>query len=184
MNESASRSERALVAQLCQGDARAFAAIMERYMARLILFAHRMVGTRDLAEDIVQNVFIQVWERRTTIDPARPIKSYLFRAVQNRALNERKAARVRDQYRQWVQEAAEAGIISGIIPSPEGDILTATAVWSAMAQLPERRRLALQLRLEELTHAEIGEVLGLSPLAAQSLVARAIASLRDRLERS
>jgi len=172
----------ALVRRIRDDDTAALATLMERYVASLTRFAYGIVRSRDLADDVVQSVFIHVWERRALLDPSRPVKSYLYRAVQNHAFNVRKADRVRDRYRTFVSDAARAGTVPSSVPSPESEILTTADVRAAIEQLPERRQIALQLRLEGLTHVEIGDVLGLSPMAAQSLVSRALADLRAALK--
>lgn len=171
--------ERARVERLRQGDTAAFTDVMEAYVPRLIQFARHIVGAHDVAEDVVQNVFIGVWEHRAALDAERPLKPYLYTAVRNRALKEVRATMVRDQYRTSVQNASTNGERVPGVPSPEGAILTATTIEAALAQLSESRRIALRLRLEEeMSHAEIAEVLGVSPMAAQRTVARAIADLR------
>jgi RNA polymerase sigma-70 factor (ECF subfamily) len=175
--------ERGWVEGVRRNDQAALASIMESYVASLIRFATHIIGSRDLAEDIVQYVFIRIWDRRATLDPERPLKPYLFRAVHNRALDERKASRVRALYRQQFVGDCVAGAVQPTVPSPEGEILTLAAIQSALEQLPERRRVALRLRLEEFSHAEIGEIMGVSSVAAQSLVSRALADVRNILRR-
>jgi len=98
--------------------------------------------------------------------------------VHNRALDERKAAAVRSRFR----DAGIAG--TSVEPSPEERILAKAVVWTAVDQLSERRRLAVRLRFtEQMTHTEIGQVLGISPLAARLLVTRALSELRTILEK-
>jgi RNA polymerase sigma-70 factor (ECF subfamily) len=173
--------ERVLVGRLRQGDPEAFATLMAQYTNRLTRFAFYTVGSRDAAEDVVQQVFVDLWERRATLDPDH-LKAYLFRAVRYRALNERTSQAVRQRYTTTIQAEAEAGAIPTVVPSPEERVLTSAAIQAAVKQLSERRRLAIRLRLEEeMTYPEIAESLGVSPMAAQRLVARAMADLRTLL---
>lgn len=165
-----SSPDRRLVERLRDGDVAALTELMRIYTAPLIRFAYDIVGFPDAAEDLVQGIFIHVWTARATLDPARSIKAYLYRAAQNRALNERKAEEVRVRHRQQMPT---------VISNPESRIVDATTVQAAMAQLGPRRRLALRLRFEEgMTHTEIAEVLGISPEAAKRLVSRAVAEIR------
>lgn len=173
--------DRSLVGRLQAGDPAAFAAIVARYTERLSRFAFYIVGSRDAADDVVQQVWVQLWERRTTLEPDQ-LTPYLFRAVRNRALNEQSAAAVRERFRANVQAEAATGTIAAAVPSPENEVLTTAVVQAAVEQLSERRRFAIRLRLEEeLTHGEIADILGVSAVAAQRLVARAIADLREIL---
>ncbi len=175
-------TERALVARVREGDTNAFRVLVETHMDSITRFAFYIVHSRDVADDIAQNVFVGMWEYRTTLDPARPLKPYLFRAIRNRALNERKSNAVRERYRSDMQADAEAGSSRAFEPSPEGVILDTMAVQAALEQMSDRRQLVLRLRLEdELTHAEIAEVLELSYEAAKRLVARALAELQKIL---
>ena len=79
--------ERDWVARIRGGDAPAFEALFHAYHAPLCAFANRLVGVRDLAEEIVQEVFLYIWERRETWDVRSSVKSYLFTAVRNAAMS-------------------------------------------------------------------------------------------------
>lgn len=177
-NERESAADLVLIALLQRGDAKALATIMLQYTDRLTRLAFYTTGSRDVADDIVQRVFVELWERRATLHLER-LRPYLFRAVRNRAINECDATAVRTRYRATAHVEAAA-----IEPSPEDRILTETVVHSAVNQLSERRRFAIRLRFDEqMTHAEIGEVMEISPLAAQLLVTRALVDLRGILKK-
>jgi RNA polymerase sigma factor (sigma-70 family) len=174
--------EHALVTRVRDGDTAAFRVLVEKYLDAVTRFAFYIMRSHDAADDIAQAVFVSMWEHRESLDPRRSIRSWLFRAARNRALNERKAAEVRDRYRSDVQADVSAGSLAGFEPSPEEFILDTATVQNALAQLSERRRLTLRLRLEdELTHAEIADVLDVSYEAAKRLVARALADLQKIL---
>jgi len=165
--------DRQLVERLRGEDMGALAELMRVYTAALVRFAYDIVGSRDAAEDLVQGVFIHVWGARATLDPARSIKAYLYRAVRNRALNERDAEDVRDRHREQMP---------AVVSNPESRFVDAATVQAAMAQLGPRRRTALQLRFEEgMTHPEIADVMGITAEAAKRLVSRAVADIRTLL---
>ncbi len=177
-----SSQESALVARVREGDSKAFRILVERYMDSVTRFAFYIVHSHDSADDIAQNVFVGMWQYRQTLDPARPLKPYLFRATRNRALNEKKSNAVRNAYAEQVQAEQDSGSILAFEPSPEGLILSTSAVQHALEQLSDRRRLALRLRLEdEMTHNEIAQVLDISYEAAKRLVGRALAELQKIL---
>ncbi len=174
-------TERTLVVGIQTGDSAAFLRLVTIFSNRLMRFAFHIVGSRDAAEDVVQQVFVQLWERHEAFNPYR-VKPYLFGAVRNRALKERRTESVRQRHRTAVQDEGASGMPFGSMPSPENRILTSAMIQTAIAKLPERRRLVVRLRLEEeMTNAEIAEVLGLSVVAAKRLVARAIVELRNAL---
>ncbi len=173
--------ERFLVARLREGDPDAFATLVTLYVDTLTRMAFYATGSRDTADDVVQRVFVELWERRATLDPNR-LRPYLLRAVRNRAIDEGNAALVRSRHRATTQAEASAGSVLAATPSPEEDILNDVTVQAAIARLSPRRRLAVRLRLqEEMSHAEIAEVLEISVVAAKRLVARGIVELRQLL---
>ena len=79
------RTDAEWVAAVRAGEPAAFEALFHAYHAPLCTFAHRYLGARDLAEEIVQEVFLFVWERRETWDVRTSVRSYLFTAVRNAA---------------------------------------------------------------------------------------------------
>jgi RNA polymerase sigma factor (sigma-70 family) len=91
--------ERELLMRMHDGDEQAFTELVTRYLDHATRFAYYLVRSQDAAEDIVQGVFVSIWEHRHMIDPNRPFKSYLFRSVRNRVYDERKASIIRDRYR-------------------------------------------------------------------------------------
>ena len=76
-----------LFERITQHDAEAFGIIMQRYAATLCAFAFRIVGNTLVAEDIVQEVFINLWEKRCKLTPGPSLRNFLYLAVRNLALN-------------------------------------------------------------------------------------------------
>jgi len=171
-----------LVQRIQQGDEDAFTIIVRKYINSATRFANYMVHSRDIADDIVQGTFVYLWENRNVLDPEKSLKSYIFTAVRNKILNERKATRVRERYSQITQAESTAGVGKTYVPSAENQILTEVAVHEALCMLSERRQLAVRLRIqEEMTHAEIGEILEITTDNAKKLVNRGLAELRNFL---
>jgi RNA polymerase sigma-70 factor (ECF subfamily) len=171
--------ERLLIEQVRNGDGRAFAELVSQHISRLTRFARYLLGSDDTAEDCVQSVFVHLWEHRQRLDPDRPLRPYLLRAVQNRVISERRAEGVRGKYRDAQLLTASEHTA---VPNPEDAILTGAMIQNAIQQLPERRQLALRLWLSEgLTDPEIADVLGISLQATDRLIRRALADVRDIL---
>lgn len=162
------------------GDPGAFEALFHAYHAPLCAFAYRYVGARDLAEDIVQEIFLFVWERRETWDVRTSVKSYLFTAVRNAALSYLRHERV---VRRREAETVELFDGRSAGADAEADAAeTLAAVQQAVGRLPERCRLAFTLHREQgLTYSEIAEVLGISPRTVEVQMGRALKSLRKSL---
>jgi RNA polymerase sigma-70 factor (ECF subfamily) len=169
--------ERALVERVRTGDVEAFAAVIAEYIRPVTRVAYWWVHSHDMAEDVAQSVFVRVWEHRHALDPNRPLKPYLLRAVRNVAVDAQRSESARARREDRV--AAAEGREQASVPSPEDGILAAATVDAALEQLPERRQLVLRLWLkEELGLSDIADVLGVSLAAADRLLRRAQADLR------
>ncbi len=85
-NVEKSPSESELIIKIREGDADAFKNLFETYCQALIYFAWRYVKNTQIAENIVQDVFLRIWLNRTKLNPVLKIKSYLYKAVKNQAM--------------------------------------------------------------------------------------------------
>jgi RNA polymerase sigma-70 factor, ECF subfamily len=171
------RTDSEWVAAVRAGDPAAFEALFHTYHAPLCTFAHRYLGARDLAEEIVQEVFLFVWERRETWDVRTSVSSYLFTAVRNAALSYLRHERV---VRRREPEVRELHQVRPASPEREAlDAEISAAVRQAVSRLPARCRLVFTLNREQgLTYAEVAEVLGISPRTVEVQIGRALKSLR------
>ena len=162
------------------GDHGAFEALFRAYHASLCSFAYRYLGARDLAEEIVQEVFLCIWERRESWDVRTSVRSYLLTSVRNAALSYLRHERVVRRRQAEVRDIHES-----VAASPEGRALeaeTVVAVRQAIGRLPDRCRLVFTLHREQgLTYAEVAEVLGISPRTVEVQIGRALKSLRKHL---
>lgn len=80
-------SETDLVCSLRQGDMKAFDELYYRYLPKLLGFAYTYLYDEQEAEDAVQIIFINIWEKRRNLDETKNFKSYLFQSVKNQLLN-------------------------------------------------------------------------------------------------
>lgn len=163
-----------------RGDQGVFNSLVRTYFTMLVQFVVGIVRAQDNAEDIVQDVLYWIWRHRETWQPRGSLRAYLLRAVRNHALDWLKHVAVEERYqRESIDLEAE------LTPAADLALMHAQdsqALAQALAQLPERRRAVIQLRYyRQLSHAEIGEILGLSPKAVKELLHRTIETLRQRL---
>lgn len=161
-------------------DVSALDALMSLYWRPLIVYALEIVGSMDAAEDVVQDVFVQVWSRRSDWRPRGSARSFLYRIARNRALNERRARRVRELWaaRAGEPDAAAAATPLRLLETRE----VGEQVRRAIAALPARQREIVTLaRFHGLSHAQIAEVLGISQHTVANHIRAAFAALRDAL---
>jgi RNA polymerase sigma-70 factor, ECF subfamily len=166
-------------------DDRAFEATFRTHYGSLCAFALRYTHDRALAEELVQDLFADLWTRRATWAPrAGSERAYLLAAVRNRALNLRKRQTVE---RDWEQHES-APDVRELHPRPaRADQLLETAeleqqVRAALESLPERCRLVMHLRWrEQLSYAEIADVMGISVKGVENQLSRGLKALREKL---
>jgi len=174
-------SDQELVLRVRAGDQAAFQTLFQTYHGPLCAFVYHYLGARDLAEEIVQDVFLFVWERREAWDVKTSVKNYLFTAARNGALSYLRHERVIERH---APEAIE--LLSSPAPRPDRELNArelGAAVSRAVSQLPPRCRLIFSLhRQQQLTYSEIAEVLELSPKTVEVQMGRALKALRKSLE--
>lgn len=174
------------------GNAAAFEELMLRYQNRVLTVLEHLLGSRDEAEDLAQDVFLRVFRARKTYIPGSKFSTWLFTIVNNVALN---ARRFRSRRREIVlhEDTSASGSVrglaemaqaaSGLMPTRALDKSEMRAVVRAsLSVLNERQRMAVLLnKFEGLGYAEIAEAMDLSPQAVKSLLSRARTALRDIL---
>src|SRR5262249_52112998 len=149
---------------------------------------HGLVGSRDAAEDIVQDVLATVWERADRWAPTGNVATYLFGMVRHHAL---------DVVRRTTREARRHVRVANMLDerdasSPEHELLNAEdrthaarrlrALDTLLATLTERQRTAYDLRYRQgLTIPEIAQVLGITPKSGEQLLGRLVHTIRERM---
>lgn len=173
-------SDRQIVELIRQGSESAFEELFRAYCEPLCTFAEGYVRSSDLAEDLVHEVFCDVWDRRMDFLPRSPLNSYLFRAVRNKALNWLKHRRVQRRWQADVKQ--ESAPVSTDAAGGTEYAELRDAVVEAIDGLSERQRAVfLMARHHDLTYAEIGAILGISRKSVENHMGRALRQLREHL---
>jgi RNA polymerase sigma-70 factor (ECF subfamily) len=172
-----------LARRIRDGDQSALEALFREHYGPLCRFANRYLHDRASAEDLVQDVFTSIWAARLRLEVRGSLRSYLFAAVRNRALNLRKHQLVEHE---WERDEAlpDVRVLHRAPPRPDellDDVERHNRLRAALDALPERCRLVMQLRWEEqMSHAEIAEVLGITVKGVERQLARGLRALRNR----
>jgi RNA polymerase sigma-70 factor, ECF subfamily len=179
-NES---TESQLLDRLRAGDEQALAAIMRAYADALYTFALRQVDSPDVAWDVVQEIFVALWESRDRLDIHTGLAPYLFRAVRYRCLNALRRVQVERRYESRV--ASGEIVVQHASDDPWTDDVDAelyVALVQAVRALPPSQRQAVSLRWGAgLSYAAIAERMNLSVKGVEFHVRRALAALRNTL---
>ena len=175
------------------GGATAFEELVVRYQARLVRVLEHLVGRRELAEDLAQEVFLRVYRSRQQYQPGARFATWLFTIANNVASN---ALRDRSRHPEVTLAGSESGPLG---PRPMDRLVQASSsgmptrqidkaeirdvVRMAMESLSERQRMAVLLnKFEGMSYADIAKSMELSPQAIKSLLSRARENLRQMLE--
>ena len=182
-------SDDELVAAMVAGEAAALAALYDRHSRVVFALIVRIMGNRETAEDLVQEVFLRVWQQAASFDETRrTLRSWLCTIAHNLSLNE---VRRRQRRPQGVQPSANADdrgdALAGCIDSAPQP---AVAAWcsvrdgslaTALAALPPTQRAVLQMYAAGYSQSEIAEAFG-EPLGTiKSRMRRSLLRLREDL---
>lgn len=181
-----------LMLQVRDGNAAAFEELVLRYQGRLLTVLTHLVGSRELAEDLAQEVFLRVFRARERYEPGAKFSTWLFTIANHVASNAQRSRSRRkevampdrvgtDSTPMQLDQIAKAA--SSLMPARQIDKAeTAEMVRLAIESLGERQRMALLLsKFEGMGYQEIAEAMELSVPAVKSLLSRARISLREIL---
>ena len=181
----------ALMLRVKQGEGSAFAELVDKYKQPVLNLAYRMLHDATEAEDLAQNVFVQVFRSAHRYEVSAKFSTWLFTIARNLALNElrrrsRHPAESMDATRpeqddQPLQQFEDKKTFSPPESLLHGEL--EQKIERAVAELPENQRTAILLcRQDELSYEEIAKVLGCSLSATKSLIHRGRETLKLKLK--
>ena len=171
-----------LVRRIRAGDERALELVFKAHYAGMASFVQRYVRSQDLAEELVQDVFLKLWSKREQLAEIETFRTYLFRAARNTALNHLRRVKLERRWRE--EQAADDDPPTSYAADEETtEQEVATAVQAAINRLPPRcREIFLLSRDGGLTYAEIARSLEISVKTVETQMGRALKSLRQSLQ--
>jgi RNA polymerase sigma-70 factor (ECF subfamily) len=190
--------ERRLIRRLKRGDERAFATVVRTYQGRVFNMVFRMVGNREEAEDLSQDVFVTVFQSIDTFRGDSKLSTWLYRVTVNHCKNRLKYLRRRKKHLgRPLDEVAEAELARGSgsaqttyhahIPRPDEEASgrqMEVLLQREIAALEEEHRVLVVLRdIQGLSYQEIAEITGLNIGTIKSRLHRARLALKEALER-
>jgi RNA polymerase sigma-70 factor (ECF subfamily) len=180
----------ALMLRVQAGDTEAFRELFGRFAPRVLQYVRRMVAHQARAEELTQDVFVQVFRFRQRYRPESKLATWIFRIATNMCLNELRRPERKLKVDLWdvggADEPQEPVLPDTEAVSPEEGAAArelAGALEREIAALPPKQRAALTMaRIEGLPYRDIAEVLGCTEGAVKALLFRATHGLRDRLK--
>lgn len=168
------------ISKIKHGDPAAFRELFYAYKDPLFSYVCKLCRAPEMAEEIVQEVFVKVWINRQQLDETLSIQAYLYTAVRHTLFNALKKAALDKNLKQEIfyHQAVAANIT-------EDDVLTAELQRikkSMLDKLPPQRKLIFCLsRIEGLSHEEIAQRLGISKNTVKDQIVKAIRFLKQEL---
>ena len=167
-----------LLSEMREGSEAAFEAIFDSYKDKVYVFSYRILKSKDLADDIVIEVFTKIWEKRARIEPSLAFQSYLFTITKNHIVNLLNKASL--------DSKIQGQLITSVNyyrSSTEEEVIYneyLTIAEQAISQMPKQRRRVFQLKSEQgLTYDQIALKLGISKNTVKSHLLAATTYLRS-----
>lgn len=176
-----SYSDVELTGLLKSGDLGAFTEIHERYYALLYSHAYKRLPDREEVKDILQELFVNIWNNREAIDLKTGLAAYLSTAVRNRILNTYRHEKIRADYISSFQtflDGKNQPVADEMLRVKE---LVAIINAEVAGMPPQMRRIFEMSRKENLSHQQIAEELNISLLTVRKQVQNSLKILRAKL---
>ncbi|WP_407430110.1 RNA polymerase sigma-70 factor [Arcticibacter sp.] len=161
-------------------DDNAFERLFKEHFKALHSYANVMLRDEDLAEEMVQNVFLRLWERREQLSVQTSVKAYLYKMVHNDCLNYFKHNKTKAKYETYVIHTIDGKTNSAAHKLELGELEHRLA--EALDDLPQQCRTIFQMsRFEELKYKEIASHLGISVKTVENQMGKALKIMRVKL---
>jgi RNA polymerase sigma-70 factor (family 1) len=170
-----------LIHLISKGDENAFRTLFDTYARKLIYFVFALVKSKEVAQEIVDEVFIRLWKNRENAPGIRNIKVYLYSAVKNAALNHisRKA------FEQITQPFNDIDILISDEQLPDRQMITAelfNEIHEAVNALPPRCKMIFKLVREDgLKYKEVADILNISQNTVDAQMVIAVKRIREKI---
>lgn len=174
-------TEQQWLAALRMGNERALRQIFDRHYPLLLSDFYRIIPDESTCQDLAQELFVDLWNKRGSLDIRTSLRAYLRKAALNKSLNYLKANRrlLFEEQEDW-RHLPDTSAQDQLHLEKQENL--EAALHEAIGQLPEKCRLVFNLsRFEQLSHKEIAEKLGISVKTIENQITKAMKMLRDAL---
>lgn len=160
--------------------------LFRRYYANLLFYATRIVGEEE-AEDVVQDVFTELWRRQAIVEVGEQIQAFLYRAVYTRALNVLKHRDIQNSYEAVLMDIHKRRVEfyqpdSNEVVKRIEDCELRRQLTEAINELPDKCKTVFKLSyLHDMKNKDIAEAMGISLRTVEAHMYKALKLLRDRL---
>ena len=171
-------TDQQILQHLAQDDVRAFDFLYQKYFSKLYGAVYKRLQNRELTEEVVQELFISLWERRTVLVISTTIESYLFSSVKYLVIAQYKKNNLFEKYSNSLnQEVHNDNFTEQAVAFDELN----EAYQNALKLLPERCREVFLLKRSGLSQREISEKMDISEKTVENQMTKALKVLREAL---
>jgi RNA polymerase sigma-70 factor (ECF subfamily) len=179
MSDQEKNIENEWVRGIKNGNEISFESLFNAYCQKLINFSRRYVQEKDIAENIVQDVFVNLWINRSNLDYTKSIKSYLFTAAKNNSYKHLRHLNVERSYS--ISKSQDT-----VEQNPQVDIETnerSKLVNHEIEKLPDKcREIFVMSKFDKFKYSEIADILDISIKTVETQMGRALKKLKENLK--
>ena len=173
-----------LLTRLKTGDMLAFDQIYEMYSHKLFSFVFKILKNEAEVDDIVQEVFVKIWESRDKLEDYKLLNAYIFTIAYNNSIDLIRKRISNNKYLEHLKNSASINFTSNIVSQIEFNELS-NQVEKLIAKIPDRQKQVYLLHREEgLTYPEIAEQMGISKNTVENHMAKALKYIRQNVDNS
>ena len=175
-----SNNDHKLIQGLVVGHESSFNTLFHQYYPALTVFARKYLGDMDLSREVVQDMFVRLYESRNLLKEVTSLKAYLYRSVRNNCLNYIKSNKIHNKHKENIRmdQAGSAPDLTEEIQESELE----QRIFGIVSELPERCRQIFRMsRVEGLKNDEIAGKLNISKRTVETQISNALTKLRMEL---
>jgi len=170
-----------MVDRIRSGDQYAFEKMFHTYYSKLCVFSNSYVRSLDAARDVVQEVFIKIWDNREEFEVRQSLKAYLYQAVRNQSLNHIEKSKQKRRLSESLRKHED--LLDEEHPIDLNTEELTQKIWKLVEELPERRRsIFILYRKHGLSYKEIAEVMDIKRKTVENQMGKSLQFLRERLD--
>lgn len=174
-------SEKEIIVNIRNGDVKSFKLLFDSYYSKLCEFVIGFVRSSEVAEDVVQDLFLKVWDQRYKWYPGGSVRSFLFKCARNAAIDYLRKQKIRKTYMAEIYVDIEDDISKRPDRQLENEEIQ-KRLRRVLDGLSERQRTVFILnRIYDLTYREIADIHGISIKTVETHMGRALKVIREEL---
>ena len=171
-----------LIKLLVAGDVEAFKTVYRRYFQKVLHFVYRFSLDKEDAEEVVQDVFVKLWNKRTTLDAEKNLDVFLYVVAKNLVIDRIRKYVATKKHLHLLYHTSQNGSLQNATEQLVNFYELKETLDRLIDTLPARRRMIFKLNREKgLSYKEIADVLNISQGTVEKQMSRAIHSLKDKL---